>query len=117
MGAVHLTRLNETSPEFWRMSNMEYLQLGYVVCKYVLSIEYEHGIFALGVGDMHHYHCWVGDQRCCKIDQGAHVGPLNTQYFTLGPNPRTLSIIITVGYGQKCCQLFFAFFRKRGPKT
>ena len=61
----------ETSPEFWQMSNMEYLQWGYGVCSYVLSIEYEHGIFVLGVGDMHHYHCWVGGQRCCQIYQGA----------------------------------------------
>ena len=43
------TKLNlshiETSPEFWQMSNMEYLQWGYGVCTYVLSIEYEHAIF------------------------------------------------------------------------
>ena len=55
----------ETSPEFWQMSNMEYLHWGYGVCRYiciVLSIEYDHGIFALGVCDMHHYHCWDGGQ-------------------------------------------------------
>ena len=81
----------ETSPEFWQMSNMEYLQWGYGVCSYVLSIEYEHGIFVLGVGDMHHYHCcWVVGQRCCQIYQGGLGGPtqysiLTTQYFTLGP--------------------------------
>ena len=56
----------ETSPEFWQMSNMEYLHWGYGVCRYVLSIEYDHGIFALGVCDMHHHHCWDGGQ----IDQG-----------------------------------------------
>ena len=53
---------SETSPEFWQMSNMEYLHWGYGVCRYVLSIEYDHGIFALGVCDMHHYHCWDGGQ-------------------------------------------------------
>ena len=57
---------DETSPEFWQMSNMEYLHWGYGVCRYVLSIEYDHGIFALGVCDMHHHHCWDGGQ----IDQG-----------------------------------------------
>ena len=54
------------------MVNMEYLHFwgwdmqGMGVCRYVLSIEYDHGIFALGVCDMHHHHCWDGGQ----IDQG-----------------------------------------------
>ena len=89
---AHTYYISETSPEFWQMSNMEYLQWGYGVCSYVLSIEYEHGIFVLGVGDMHHYHCWVGGQRCCQIYQGVQVVPLNTQYsilypWTLTPEP------------------------------
>ena len=63
---VCMLQLSETSPEFWQMSNMEYLHWGYGVCRYVLSIEYDYGIFALGVCDMHHHHCWDGGQ----IDQG-----------------------------------------------
>ena len=83
------------------MSNMEYLQWGYGVCRNVLSIEYEHGIFALGVGDRHHYHCWVGSEvlsdRPGGLDGPTQYSILNT--LPLEPNPRNLGIIIDVGLG------------------
>ena len=42
------------------------------------------------------------------IYQGAQVVPLNTQYSILYPwtLTLTLSIIITVGLGQRCCQIY-----------
>ena len=85
----------------------------------------QHGIFALGVWGMQvHMYCieyWVWSWNICtggmwyaslsllgwgsdRLGGPTQYSILNT--LPLDPNPRTLRINITVGLGQRCCQIY-----------